>query len=161
MLANAAGVAMTPVHYRGGAPALQDLIGGHVPASVNPISETLSFAKAGALRMLAVTGARRSPFLPDVPTMGEQGYDPVVEGWLGGSLAAGAHAARHGARAGRRDRRGGALARHGGGSRPVRQRADVPAAGPVCRDGAGRPGALGPGREGVGIRRRGLEHFMT
>jgi len=44
MVANAAGVAMTPVHYRGGAPALQDLLGGHVPASVNPISESLPFA---------------------------------------------------------------------------------------------------------------------
>ena len=40
MLANEGGVAMTPVHYRGGAPALQDLLGGHVPASVNPVSES-------------------------------------------------------------------------------------------------------------------------
>ena len=83
MLASAAGVAITPVHYRGGAPALQDMIGGHVPASVNPISESMPFARAGTLRMLAVTGARRSPFLPDVPTMVEQGYDVVVQGWLG------------------------------------------------------------------------------
>jgi tripartite-type tricarboxylate transporter receptor subunit TctC len=88
MLANAAGIAMTPVHYRGGAPALQDLLGGHVPAGVNPISETLSFAKSGTLRILAVTGARRSPFLPDVPTMREQGYDVVVEGWLGAFVPA-------------------------------------------------------------------------
>src|SRR5882757_11166688 len=50
MFANAAGVAMTPVHYRGGAPALQDLLGGHVPASLNPISESLPFAKSGTLR---------------------------------------------------------------------------------------------------------------
>jgi len=83
MLANAAGVPMTPVHYRGGAPALQDLLGGHVPAGVNPISETLAFAHAGSLRILAVTGAHRSPFLPEVPTMREQGFDVVVEGWLG------------------------------------------------------------------------------
>jgi tripartite-type tricarboxylate transporter receptor subunit TctC len=83
MLASAAGVAMTPVHYRGGAPALQDMLGGHVPASVNPLSESMPFARAGTLRMLAVTGARRSPFLPDVPTMVEQGYDVVVQGWLG------------------------------------------------------------------------------
>src|SRR5262249_32417513 len=83
MLANAAGVAITPVHYRGGAPALQDLLGGHVPASVNPVSEALPHAKSGALRMLAVTGARRSPFLPDAPTMREQGYDVVIESWLG------------------------------------------------------------------------------
>ena len=47
MLANAARIPMTAVHYRGGAPALQDLLGGHVPASVNPISETLPFVRAG------------------------------------------------------------------------------------------------------------------
>ncbi len=88
MLANAAGIAMTPVHYRGGAPALQDLLGGHVPAGVNPISESLALAKSGTLRILAVTGARRSPFLPDVPTMREQGYDVVVEGWLGAFVPA-------------------------------------------------------------------------
>ena len=83
MLAGAAGVAMTPVHYRGGAPALQDLIGGHVPAGINPISESLPFAKAGTIRILAVTGSRRSPFLPDVPTMAEAGYDVAIDSWLG------------------------------------------------------------------------------
>jgi tripartite-type tricarboxylate transporter receptor subunit TctC len=88
MLASAAGIAMTPVHYRGGAPALQDLLGGHVPAGVNPISETLSLARSGTLRILAVTGVRRSPFLPEVPTMREQGYDVVVEGWLGAFVPA-------------------------------------------------------------------------
>ena len=83
MLANAAGVAMTPVHYRGGAPALQDLIGGHVAAGINPISESMPSAKAGTIRILAVTGSRRSSFLPEVPTMLEAGYDVVVESWLG------------------------------------------------------------------------------
>jgi tripartite-type tricarboxylate transporter receptor subunit TctC len=83
MLANEAGVPMTAVHYRGGAPALQDLIGGHVPASVNPISESMTQAKAGTIRILAVTGARRSSFLPEVPTMAEAGYNVVVESWLG------------------------------------------------------------------------------
>jgi tripartite-type tricarboxylate transporter receptor subunit TctC len=83
MLASAAGITMTPVHYRGGAPALQDLIGGHVPASVNPISESMAQARAGTIRVLAVTGAKRSSFLPDVPTMAESGYNVVVESWLG------------------------------------------------------------------------------
>jgi tripartite-type tricarboxylate transporter receptor subunit TctC len=83
MLATAAGVPMTPVHYRGGAPALQDLIGGHVPASVNPISEVLVHAKSGTVRILAVTGSRRSTFLPDVPTISEEGYDVVIDSWLG------------------------------------------------------------------------------
>ena len=83
MFATAAGVAMTPVHYRGGAPALQDLLGGHVPASVNPVSEVMAQAKSGGLRMLAVTGSKRSRFLPDVPTMREEGFDVVNESWLG------------------------------------------------------------------------------
>jgi tripartite-type tricarboxylate transporter receptor subunit TctC len=83
MLASEAGVPMTPVHYRGGAPALQDLLGGHVPASINPVSESLPFARSGALRTLAVTGAQRSAFLPDVPTMREAGYKIVVDSWLG------------------------------------------------------------------------------
>ena len=83
MLANAAGIPMTAVHYRGGAPALQDLIGGHVPASVNPISESMALATAGTIRILAVTGAQRSPFLSAVPTMTEAGYNVVVESWLG------------------------------------------------------------------------------
>lgn len=83
MFANAAGLAMTPVHYRGGAPALQDLIGGHVPASINPIGETMAQAQSGGIRILAVTGAERSRFLPNVPTMREQGFDVVVEPWLG------------------------------------------------------------------------------
>src|SRR5271169_6865603 len=83
MFAAAAGLKMTPIHYRGGAPALQDLVGGHVPASINPMSETLTQAKSGNIRILAVTGARRSAFLTDVPTMREQGFDVVVESWLG------------------------------------------------------------------------------
>ncbi len=83
MLANEAGVRMTPVHYRGGAPALQDLIGGHVPASVNPISESMASARAGTIRILAVTGSRRSAFLSEVPTMAESGYNVIVESWLG------------------------------------------------------------------------------
>jgi tripartite-type tricarboxylate transporter receptor subunit TctC len=83
MLANAAGVKLTPVHYRGGAPALQDLFGGHVPASVNPIGETMPYANSGKIRILAVASAARSKFLPNVPTMRESGYDVVVESWLG------------------------------------------------------------------------------
>lgn len=83
MLAAESGVPMTPVHYRGGAPALQDLLGGHVPASVNPVSEVLEVSKAGSVRILAVTGAKRSPFLPDTPTFKELGYNVVVDSWTG------------------------------------------------------------------------------
>jgi len=87
MLANEARIKLTPVHYRGGAPALQDLFGGHVPASVNPIGETLPYAGAGTaagkIRILAVASAARSKFLPNVPTMRECGYNVVVESWIG------------------------------------------------------------------------------
>ncbi|MGD9919887.1 MAG: Bug family tripartite tricarboxylate transporter substrate binding protein [Pseudorhodoplanes sp.] len=83
MLSQASKVEMTPVHYKGGAPALQDLIGGHVSSSVNPVGEVLPFAKTGKIRVLAVTSAKRSAFLPDVPTMKESGYDVVIEAWLG------------------------------------------------------------------------------
>jgi tripartite-type tricarboxylate transporter receptor subunit TctC len=79
ILAHEAKVTLTPVHYRGGAPAMEDLIGGHVPASVNPVSEVMAFAKAGSVRALAVTGEQRTPFLGDVPTMTEQGFNVVVE----------------------------------------------------------------------------------
>jgi tripartite-type tricarboxylate transporter receptor subunit TctC len=83
MLAHEAKVTLTPVHYRGGAPAMEDLIGGHVPASVNPVSEVMAFAAAGKIRALGVTGEQRTPFLPDVPTMKEQGYNVVVESLTG------------------------------------------------------------------------------
>jgi len=83
MVANEAGVKLSPVHYRGGAPALQDLFGGHVPASVNPIGETLPQAASGKIRILAVASAERSKFLPNVPTMREAGYNVVVETWIG------------------------------------------------------------------------------
>jgi tripartite-type tricarboxylate transporter receptor subunit TctC len=88
MLASSAGVPMTPVHYRGGAPALADLLGGHVPASVNPVSEILSFAQSGKVRTIAVTGSRRSRFMPDVPTMLESGYDVVIDSWTGAFIPA-------------------------------------------------------------------------
>lgn len=82
MLANEAKTAINAVHYRGGAPAIQDLVGGHIAAAVNPISEILPQLK-GSVRMLAVTGSKRSPFLPDVPTIKEQGYDVVLNTWFG------------------------------------------------------------------------------
>src|SRR5262245_50375460 len=83
MLSNEAKVTLNPVHYRGGAPAIQDVVGGHIGASVNPLSESVPLYKAGTIRILAVTGRQRSKFLPDVPTMSEQGLNVVIESWLG------------------------------------------------------------------------------
>lgn len=83
ILSQEAKAAMIPVHYKGGAPALQDLIGGHISSSINPVGEAMPFAKAGKIRVLAVSSAGRSSFLPDVPTLKESGYDVVVDVWLG------------------------------------------------------------------------------
>ena len=88
MLSQESKVPMNPVHYRGGAPALQDVVGGHIGASYNPTSESMPLHQAGTIRILAVTGAKRSQFLPDVPTMVEQGFNVVVESWLGVFLPA-------------------------------------------------------------------------
>jgi tripartite-type tricarboxylate transporter receptor subunit TctC len=72
------------VHYKGGAPALQDLMGGQVPVSINPVSELLPQLQGGKIRALAVTSEQRSKFLPDVPTMKESGFPQIVlSPWLG------------------------------------------------------------------------------
>ena len=70
--------------YKGGAPALQDLIGGSVKAKMDAILTALPLVKSGKLRALAVTGAQRSPSLPDVPTMQEAGFkDFEFSTWYG------------------------------------------------------------------------------
>jgi tripartite-type tricarboxylate transporter receptor subunit TctC len=71
------GVEMTHVPYRGGAPAMTDLMAGQVQVVFNPVPESMEFIRAGKLRPLAVTSATRSEVLPDVPALGEfvAGYE--------------------------------------------------------------------------------------
>ena len=70
------------VPYKGGGPAISDLLGGQVDASFQNVNAVLQHIKAGKLRPLAVTGAKRSPVLPDVPTMAEAGMKNVdVYSW--------------------------------------------------------------------------------
>lgn len=83
MLSQAAGVPITHVAYRGGAPAAQDLIGGQVPLMVDTASETIEHHKAGKVRILAVTGEQRSRALPDVPTLREQGINMAADAFFG------------------------------------------------------------------------------
>ena len=66
------------VPYKGGAPAMQDLLGGTVDATFMNINTGLPNIKAGKLRALAITSAKRSPLLPDVPTMEELGIKGVT-----------------------------------------------------------------------------------
>jgi tripartite-type tricarboxylate transporter receptor subunit TctC len=72
--AKLAGLDMTHVPYKGGAPAMSDLIAGHVPAMFASVSDALSQIKAGKIKPLAVSGLERAPELPDVPTVRESGY---------------------------------------------------------------------------------------
>ena len=84
LLQKAAGFEFTAVPYRGGAPLLNDVMGGQIPVSFNVIGEVLPHVRAGKLRSLGVTTPTRSVFLPDVPTMVEQGYkDIAIQEWLG------------------------------------------------------------------------------
>jgi tripartite-type tricarboxylate transporter receptor subunit TctC len=83
LLGQAAGVPMTHVAYRGGAPAAQDLIGGQVPLMVDTASETIEHHRAGKVRILAVTGDARSRALPDVPTLKESGINIAADAFFG------------------------------------------------------------------------------
>lgn len=77
------GVKMLHVPYHGGAPALTDLMGGQVQVMFSPLPESIGAIKAGKVRALAVTSAKRSQALPDVPTVGESvpGFEATT--WQG------------------------------------------------------------------------------
>jgi tripartite-type tricarboxylate transporter receptor subunit TctC len=77
------GINMTHVPYRGGAPAMVDLMSGQVQVGFSVVTETLQYLKAGKLRALAVTTGARSDVLPDIPTISEfvPGYE--ASAWVG------------------------------------------------------------------------------
>src|SRR5689334_4472360 len=80
---------MTHVPYRGGAPIVKDLIGGHLPFAVVTVSDAVPSHQAGTVRVVAVSSEKRSPFLPDVATLKESGIDLVADSWYGMWLPAG------------------------------------------------------------------------
>jgi tripartite-type tricarboxylate transporter receptor subunit TctC len=73
MLKQAFGLDLVAVSFNGGGPAITSTIGGHTPILYTSISTAAGHIKQGTVRALAVTGARRSPALPDVPTLAEAG----------------------------------------------------------------------------------------
>ena len=84
LLNSLAGMKMTHVPYKGGGQAIIDLLGGHVQVMFSGFSAAMPHIKSGKIRALAVTGPQRSPALPEVPTIAEQGF-PGVEAtaWYG------------------------------------------------------------------------------
>ncbi len=84
LFASMADAQFVAVHYKGAAPAMNDVIGGHVPFTFDVVLTTLSQIKAGKLKALAVTSEKRSPALPDVPTIAESGFPGYnAVGWNG------------------------------------------------------------------------------
>jgi tripartite-type tricarboxylate transporter receptor subunit TctC len=79
-----AGVNIVHVPYKGGGPAMQDTISGHVKIMFSSLIQTTPFIKSGQLRPLGVGGTQRSPVLPDVPTIAEAGVpDYAANNWWG------------------------------------------------------------------------------
>ena len=81
LFAAMAGIKLTHVPYKGSAPALTDLIGGHVAIYFSSLPPAIGLVKDGKVRALAVTGAKRSAVFPDLPTVAEAalpGYEAVL-----------------------------------------------------------------------------------
>ena len=78
LLEKASGADFAFVHFKGGAPSVTALLGGHVTALAGGVSDVQSRFKSGEFRVLTVSDEERSPFLPGVPTSKEQGFDVIA-----------------------------------------------------------------------------------
>lgn len=82
MALQAMGIQLMHVPYKGSGPAMTDLIGGQVPFSFDTVTAALPQIKAGKVKAIAITTAKRSPLLPNVPTFAESGYpSAVLDSW--------------------------------------------------------------------------------
>ena len=83
LLGQVAGVPVAHVSYKGGALALNDLLGGQIPLLVDTATETIEHHRAGKLRIVAMTGEARAKSLPEVPTLKEQGVNFSADAYFG------------------------------------------------------------------------------
>ena len=74
LLKSRSGAQLNHVPFRGGGPAMNDLVAGHVPSLIASAPTATGFMREGRIRALAVTGAKRSPFDPEIPTIAESGF---------------------------------------------------------------------------------------
>ena len=83
------GIRLTRVAYRGTTPIINDLLGGHLPFAIVTLADAITQHRAGGIKILAVNSPARSPFLPDIPTLRENGIDLAYDSWYGMWLPAG------------------------------------------------------------------------
>jgi tripartite-type tricarboxylate transporter receptor subunit TctC len=83
------GIPMTRVAYRGSAPIINDVLGGHLPFGIVTIADAIPQHRANGITIVAVASRERSPFLHEVPTLKENGIDLVADAWYGMWLPAG------------------------------------------------------------------------
>lgn len=81
LVAKASGADLRHAAYRGSAPGIQDLLAGQIAAFFGPTGDVLTHSKAGKVRVLGTSGGERSSFLPDVPTLREQGVSVALREW--------------------------------------------------------------------------------
>jgi len=85
-----AGLDMQHISYKGGAPAIQDLLGGQIPVMMMDVPSAMPHIKAGKIKVIALTTAKRSELLPDVPTIAESGYPGFeASSWFAAFVPAG------------------------------------------------------------------------
>jgi tripartite-type tricarboxylate transporter receptor subunit TctC len=83
MIQQAAGIKLRHLPYKGSAPAMNDLMGGHIPFTVDTLTAALPQLKSGKVKAIAVTTAQRSPMAPDIPSVAESGYPGVnADTWI-------------------------------------------------------------------------------
>ena len=125
MFQSRAGVKLFPVHYKGAAPALTDVMAGHIPLMFISVSSVVEPAKAGKVKLLGIGSAQRLPALPEVPTIAES----ALAGLPRRDLVRPVHHRRNAARDRRQDqRRRSAHRRRSGLPRALPRAADVRAA---------------------------------
>lgn len=81
LVGKASGSELRHVAYRGSTPGIQDLLGGQIAAFFGPTGDVITHSKAGKVRVLGTSGGERSAFLPDVPTLREQGMTVALREW--------------------------------------------------------------------------------